>query len=354
MEGSVTDLTSSDEEDDAPRWVFSVAFAWRSLNGRAAPYAAAGGGRGSVRWYADCLLDMIHFYASRDRRCRFLVHTHGAIPDVAWLQSAALRTFRDARKGSVHDSKGVTFHVCDAARPAMWPQAMRVAPLVDHNPHDIVILADVHDDLSSQRKSIRKLLTSLVVEYRTLALTFWKADGELGTSFRRDPAILPPPLSAPQASRAMVELDHHYSVDAGLAISLPGFRRGVWGLCGRTPYARYLEDVGSTVEYDEFNGTDEALLRYFLLTRDMRVTTFVRTVSAAWSHALCTTRRCATDPRSGDFGGESSGQGRERFLSARRRRRRRELDVAHAAHMDAARRPGLPEEASSVRLSLKR
>lgn len=272
--------------EETRRKLYTVGFAWREgADGDAKAWGAGGGGRRSVRWYFECLLETIEHGAREDARCRFLVHMHGALPDstVEAFGAAMRAAFQRgrARGGGSQDAHGVKVRLCDPRRPPMWPQAARVAPLVDHRGDDIVVLVDIHDD----RRARERAVDTLEETGTSLGLTFWKARGNLAASFASDPRVGPPPTLRPERSAAMHSNDEHWSVDAGLALSRPEFRNAVRDRLGAEAYDRFLDTEGWAYEYDATRGTDEKLLALFLLTSSDMVP-LTRLAAVPFTHSL--------------------------------------------------------------------
>lgn len=269
---------------DAPRRVFTVAFAWREGS-----WNKGGGGRKSVRWYADSLLDMIHFYAHLDKTCRFVVHMHGAVPILKGLMQSCKEAFYEGRLlgGGEQDPHGVSFVLCDASLPAMWPQASRVATLFDYaSQHDTTVLVDIHDDLTKQRSAIQTLEEYMREYGKHMSLTFWQTEGNLATSFASDPSVLPPPRLVVDRSQAMLNNDRHWSLDGGLAICDPTFRKLLKETDEYVSYESFLQTMSTLINYDDTRGTDESLMKLYLLTKSQSVLDLVRLSSALFTHTL--------------------------------------------------------------------
>ncbi|RPF81946.1 MAG: hypothetical protein CBC65_001755 [Rhodothermaceae bacterium TMED105] len=284
LKGKPKPTTSEFKHLSPPRRVFTVAFAWRE-----GPWNKGGGGRKSVRWYADSLMDMIHFYAHSDATCRFVIHVHGALTILDGLIESCRESFREGRAlgGGKQDSHGVTFVVCDAYFPAMWPQATRVITLLDYtSEHDTTILVDIHDDLEKQSSIIQTLEDQMREHGKHISLTFWQTDGNLAMSFASDPSVLPPPRLVVDRSKAMVDKDRHWSLDAGLAICDPIFRKKLREVDEYVSYASFLQTTSTLVNYDDTRGTDESLLKLYLLTKTPSILELVRHTSALFTHTL--------------------------------------------------------------------
>lgn len=287
---SVTELSSpgNSPPNSLGRRVYSVAFAWRNT-----AWNKGGNTRKSPRWYADCLMDMIYHKSASDPTCRFIIHLHGALPNLEELALASRQCFAQGRRfgGGRQDPGGVRFLICENTMPAMWPQASRLLSLIDHPSHsDTVIVADIHDDLAMQDKVVNDLEETLLTSKKTLALTFWKSNGNLASSFRSD-SVPPAPVLTIDRSATMIDDDEHWNVDAGLAISRGGFRRTLQTMLGRNPYEHFLHKMGLLVNYDDQRGTDESLLKLFLLTRDADTIRLVRDHSVAFTHTLRTRKK---------------------------------------------------------------
>lgn len=267
------------------RRVFSVAFAWREGS-----WNAAGNGRKSVRWYADCLIDFVYNHAKKDDRCRFVIHMHGAIPNAEEIAGMARRAFYEGR--GREEARGVRIEICDENLPPMWPQAERVATLIDNTSNsETVVLCDVHDDTEKQVELIRIAEEAMEEEGKGAFLTFWKAEGLLAESFLGDAAVLPPPLLRVERSSAMAERDEHYSLDAGFAITTGHFRSELRRM--EETYSSFLKRMSSLVNYDETRGTDESLMKLYLLTQNQEVVDLVRRRCVLFTHTL---RRRSKDP----------------------------------------------------------
>ena len=279
---SVTEL-STDDEGGSGRRVFSVGFGWRS----GADWSSGGNGRRSVRWYADCLHDLLYHHARADSTCRFVVHLHGAMTCLDTLTASLRRAFEDGRASALvrrRDPRGVTVRVCDARLPPMWPQAARAITLFDHPSHaDTVLLVDVHDDPRKQSAAADQLAEEAFATGKSLGLTFWKSEGDLASSVRDD-AVAPPVLLRVDRTAAMIAKDQHWNLDAGLALTTGRFRARLRRQAMES-YAQFLERMGPRVLYDETRGTDEGLLKLYLLTQPP-IRTLVRTASVLRTHTL--------------------------------------------------------------------
>ena len=254
-----------------------------------------GGGRRGVRWYADCLVDLVRHHAQKDPICRFVVHVHGAL-DFTFLEDlhrTLRQNFLEAR-GGVDDPLGVTLDTCDAALPAMWPQAARVATFLDHpSDMDTTVMVDIHDDLDKQLKLVNQLEEEMAgnMVKRSLALTFWKTEGNLATSFLSDPSVYPPTSLNVQRTAAMIRDDQHYSLDAGLAVCGATFRTQLRRCAGYVSYRDYLAAMAMRIAYDETRGTDESLMKYYLLTQTPSIMDLVRNSSVLFTHTLRARRK---------------------------------------------------------------
>ena len=101
---------------------------------------------------------MVQTRAAQEPDCRFIAHLHGRLgPQERGTMEAALRTAFAAGRGYKPRVGDLTFEYCDAARHAMWPQAARIAPLLDDGTEATVVLVDVHDPLDAQREAVERL-----------------------------------------------------------------------------------------------------------------------------------------------------------------------------------------------------
>ena len=292
---SHTDL-SDDDDDDFERRLYSVAFAWRSDPKRpelGRPWNSDDRHRKSVKWYADCLMDTIYQRARREPTCRFIIHLHAALPNLQDIKKTAISTFREARRNVPdQDTGGIRFSVCPKEYPAMWPQAARMAPLIDDVSDFCVVVIDIHDDDDQRNRRIGEILTCP----KDLIVTFWKARGDLASSFRNSNNVAPPVTLRVRRDSNMVNDDVHWSLDAGLAISRAPFRHAVAEtLHIRRPYTWFLNNRGQEYEYDETSGTDESLLKLFLLSHSPLVD-LVKTMGQPFTHSL-TLRKTAPPSR---------------------------------------------------------
>lgn len=269
--------------------LYSLSFVWPSGK----EWHSTTGDRRSPRWYYSCLLDFVSRH-SGSPDVRFVVHMHGMLQS-----SFPIASMREACRFP----STLEVRYCDAALPAMWPNAQRFEPFLDSVKTEVVIVADIHDvpelqtatiqlhlrglslrpvSLSPEEWAITRLLESLnhasddsddedpssavaEADRARMILTFWPTadDTYLSDSFHDD-RVAPKPALQPTHPRSRLK----WVIDGGLALSTAAARTRIRASHHGISFAEHLRECARVYNWDpeEKNGTDEAFLQLYLLS----------------------------------------------------------------------------------------
>lgn len=276
------------------RILFSMALAWP----HGSKWSTGQDGRDGVKYYANCITDVIRHLGKEFTRASFRIHVHPSL-GINLIQTLTNVWSTAFQSNNYDPSNGESLEVmyCEEEYHPMVPVAERCIPLIDSDAADydqIVCVIDSHDDPKEQTAAIKQLLFDIEQSEqsgnkKTAAFTFWPG---LPPSTRPGHLPIPPPFRLINVLCTREELQAepnlNWNIDCGLLITLPKFREEMYVINKDEfvsgAYRTYLTLCHMNFQWDNTKGTDEEVLSRFLFGED-KTTTYRRA-------KLCLNKAC--------------------------------------------------------------